>query len=289
MSRADEPATDSDDQTFELTSGLNLTELVRRRQQSNRDISILITDSNNERGTGKTVLSLILAMALNESGRRLSTDHVFMQPQSLIGAYTGLPAKSPLVLDEAEADLGKYQAGSGVARAMRTLVSMGRVEEKYLIMNAPASTHVDRDLKSLFDVWITVQCRGEAHVHRLWQNEYDGQTKTPKVQGIRWSDIPHDHYARDVYDHLTRIKRERLSGDKESYFSADEVEERVTKAKRDAIREFRDGWLRQLDDLREEHRRLTQSDIADTIPTGEIAGKDFSISQSGMSKIINNE
>ena len=57
----------------------------------------------------------------------ITTEKVAINPDELAEAYTECPRGSALVLDEAEAGLSKYRAGSSVNMAMRELISMGRI------------------------------------------------------------------------------------------------------------------------------------------------------------------
>jgi len=137
-----------------LGRGHPLSETYHSRVAQNQDFSVIVSDHHNRRGTGKTVLSLKLAAAMDRTEEGLTSEKVSLSPEELAAAYIDQPRGSALVLDEAEAGLSKYRAGSSANMAMRQLVSMGRIEEKYLVMNLPAAGELDRDLQALCD-WST--------------------------------------------------------------------------------------------------------------------------------------
>jgi len=220
-----------------LPDGYPFTRLYRKRVANSQDLAIIISDHQNRRGTGKTVFSLKLASHLDRTETGLTTEKVAISPDELTQGYVELPKGSALVLDEAEAGLSKYEAASAVNRAMRELVSMGRIREKYLILNLPASSELDRDLKALCDFWFMVQSKGRALGHHLKWNPYSEEPRTPKTEVWEWTDIPEDAELRSVYDYLTQEKLAHLRGDREESqqrIPAAEVQSMVQQAKDEA-------------------------------------------------------
>lgn len=196
-----------------LPDGYPFSRLYRKRVANNQDLAVIVSDHQNRRGTGKTVFSLKLGHMMDRTDEGLTESKVAINPNELTEAYLDEPRGSALVLDEAEAGLSKYEAASAVNRAMRELVSMGRIREKYLVLNLPASSELDRDLKALCDFWFMVQSKGRALGHHLRWNPYSEEPRTPKTETWEWSDIPTDHYLRDVYDYLTQEKLAHLRGE----------------------------------------------------------------------------
>jgi hypothetical protein len=247
-----------------LPESYEFTKLYRKRVANNQDLTIIISDHQNRRGTGKTVLSLKLASLLDRTEEGITTEKVAINPEQLVDAYTEQPKGSALVLDEAEAGLSKYRAGSGVNMAMRELVSMGRIEEKYLILNLPASSELDRDLKALCDFWYMVQQKGVALGHHLNWNPYSEEPRTPRTNRWEWTDIPEGTGLREVYNHLTQKKREHLRGESEASsqrLSQSEVQDRVEKAKSTAETEVRNDLLTQV----YQNSGLTQEELASSV------------------------
>lgn len=247
-----------------LPDGYKFTKLYRKRVANNQDLTVIISDHQNRRGTGKTVLSLKLARLMDRTDSGITTENVAISPAELVDAYTDLPEGSALVLDEAEAGLSKYRAGSAVNMAMRELVSMGRIEEKYLILNLPASSELDRDLKALCNFWFMVQYKGRALGHHLNWNPYSEEPRTPKTDPWDWSDIPEDTDLRDVYDYLTKKKRQHLRGESEESsqrLTQTEVKERVEKIEKEVKNETRNNVLISIYN----NSNLTQQQLADSI------------------------
>lgn len=247
-----------------LPDGYPFTRLYRKRVANNQDLAILVSDHQNRRGTGKTVLSLKLASLMDRTEEGITEEKVAIGPSELTESYVELPKGSALVLDEAEAGLSKYEAASAVNRAMRELVSMGRIREKYLVLNLPASSELDRDLKALCDFWFMVQSKGRALGHHLKWNPYSEQPRTPKTETWEWSDIEEGTQLRDVYDYLTDEKLAHLRGERDESsqrIPAQEVSQLVEEAKEKATTETRNNLLRTFyADL-----DVTQDDLAEAV------------------------
>jgi len=247
-----------------LPDGYPFTKLYRKRVANNQDLAVLVSDHQNRRGTGKTVLSLKLAALMDRTDEGLTTEKVAIDPDELTESYVELPKGSALVLDEAEAGLSKYEAGSAINRAMRELVSMGRIREKYLVLNLPASSELDRDLRALCDFWFMVQSKGTALGHHLRWNPYSEEPRTPKTETWEWSDIDSDDRVREVYDHLTSEKMAHLRGKRENSsqrIPAGEVSDLVDQAREEASTQTRNDLLKELyHDL-----DVTQADLAGAV------------------------
>jgi len=246
-----------------LPDGYPFSKLYRKRVANSQDLAIIISDHQNRRGTGKTTLSLQLAERLDRTEEGLTTDKVAISPEELTEAYMKEPKGSALVLDEAEAGLSKYEAASAVNRAMRELVSMGRIREKYLVLNLPASSELDRDLKALCDFWFLVKQKGIAQGHHLNWNPYKEEPRTPKTEEWRWEQIE-DPDLKEVYDYLTDEKLSHLRGEKDGSnqrIPASEVQAMIQEAEKEASTKTRNELLQKFYDL----DGLTQSDLAEAV------------------------
>lgn len=231
--------------TNPFSEGTPLYELYDRRVRNNADLIVVVSDYHNRRGTGKTVLSLQLAEGMDRTDEGLTESKVSLSPQEIRDAYYENPKGSALVLDEAEAGISNRSAMSNVNKTMREIMSMGRVEEKYLILNAPASSHIDKSVQELADVWFLVQRKGRALVHFFEYNPYGNQPLTSKEQSFEWSDIDTGTQLRDVYNYLTREKRKRIAGeDSTTYITESEHEKQLKKAVETAGRERRNEVIR---------------------------------------------
>ncbi len=240
------------------------TRLYRKRVANNQDLAILISDHQNRRGTGKTVLSLKVASKIDRTEAGITKEKVSIGVDSLLDAYVELPKGSALVLDEAESGLNKYEAGTQINKAMRELVSMGRIEQKYLILNLPSSGALDRDLKALCDFWFLVQQKGLAKGHHLQWNPYSEQPRTPKKRDLEWSDIEEGTQLRDVYNYLTKLKRKHLRGESEESsqrLTPAEVQNRIDTIKSETKTETRNRLLEEI----YSNSDLTQQELASSV------------------------
>jgi len=247
-----------------LPDGYPFSKLYRKRVAENQDLAIIISDHQNRRGTGKTIFSLKLASLMDRTEEGITQEKVAVGPNQLLESYMELPKGSALVLDEAEAGLSKYEAASGVNKAMRELVSMGRIQEKYLVLNLPASSELDRDLKALCDFWFMVQSKGKALGHFLRWNPYSEEPRTPKTDSWEWSDIPESSDLRNVYDYLTSEKLAHLRGEREESsqrVTASEAKNMVEKAKEEAQTETRNELLSSV----YESTDVTQKELAESV------------------------
>jgi hypothetical protein len=234
-----EDSVSDDFEPLELDEDTPLGELYDRRVKNNQDLTILIEDWHARRGTGKSTLTLKLGAALDRTDEGVIPEKCSLSPQKIVDAYTDQDKGSALVMDEGSTGLSKYRAGSHINKAMRDIITMGRVEEKYLIMNAPAGAQIDSDLRELFDVVIFVQQLGVALVHFVKRKPYSGGMYLDDVQEIQWDTIS-DSDLNDVYRKLTEEKKKKMRGDGEDFVPKNEVDERVKKAKKNARMEKRD-------------------------------------------------
>lgn len=248
----------------ELPDGYALAELYEKRVQQNMDLFIIVSDWHNRRGTGKTIASLRLAHTLDRTEAGITPEKATLSVEEITQAYTDQPKGSALLLDEAEAGVSKYEAGTATNKAMRRLVSMGRIEQKYVIMNLPNSGSMDRDLKALADVWIIVTARGAAKCNILGYNPWGDHPTVAADHLYSWDSIPKDHQLNEVYNHLNREKRRRLRGEGENgdrYLQKSEAEDIADRAAEEARRQTRDNMLQKL------YRNvdgLTQKQLADS-------------------------
>jgi len=243
--------------TLPITNS-HITTLYKRRKREGQDLVIYITDSQNRRGTGKTVLSLKLAQVMDTHG--MTEDNTTMKVKDCKNKYVDLPNKSALVFDEIEAQADKYRQGSAINRALNLIISMGRIHEKYLIFNAPSQSEVDNELLSKGDIWISVVKKGLAKVHYINWHEYEHHLRTPIKEYIKWRDLE-DPNLKDIYKHLTKQKEKIIQrGKNEDLVTQKEVEKKVKKAKEDARRTGRDETIKSVyDSFNVSHRDLADA------------------------------
>jgi predicted XRE-type DNA-binding protein len=136
---------------------------------------------------------------------------------------------------------------------------MGRIEEKYLVMNLPAAGELDRDLQALCDWWVMVEHRGLAQGHALTYHPYQQKPMTPKTEVIEWTDLQ-DPQLLEVYDELTEEKRAHLRGETSDaqHLTQQQHRQLLEQAEEAASISTRDRIIRQL----REETDLTQREIA---------------------------
>lgn len=250
MSEADQPDNDGPDipdkgWTNPFCEGTPLHDLYGQIIRQSRDLVVLVDDFHARRGTGKTVASMQLANGMDQTEEGLIKEKVSMEPEEIRDAYANQPKRSGLVLDEGEVGASNRQAMSKVNQALREIMSMGRVEEKYVVVNSPAIEFIDKDIQKLADVWISMVRKGEGIVHFFERQPYAGKLLTPKKQLIEFEDIATDHRLRNVYNYLTRQKRKKIRGDDGGGFiPEDEHQEKLERAVADAKKEKRDELIK---------------------------------------------
>lgn len=247
-----------------LPESCPLGKLHRKRVAQNRDLTVLVADWNLERGSGKTTLALQLAAAMDRTDEGLTPSKATLSAQELTAAYTREPPGSGLILDEGQADASNRRAMSGVNEALRKIVGMGRVEQKYLFLTAPGVHQVDKDIRNMCDVWIFVRKVGEAQMFRVRYNPFEDHELTDDWGTLRWpGELP--GRLEDTYDELTAEKKRRLRGDGDDgdgYVKADKAAQTAEQAAETAKRQTRDELLAEIYRNTED---MTQQKLADSI------------------------
>ena len=241
-----------------------LARLHRKRVAQNRDLTVLISDWNLERGSGKTTLALRLAEACDRTAEGVTPEKCTLSATELSNAYTSLPGGSSLILDEAEAGVSNRRSMSGINEAMRRVIGMGRVEQKYLFMTTPGVHQVDKDIRAMCDVWIFVRELGEAQMFRVNFDPFLGHELTRDWGTIHWTgELPGT--LGEAYQQLTEDKRKRLRGegeDGDGYVKAEKLEKKTEQARETARRQKRDELIRE---IYESSESMTQQELADAV------------------------
>jgi len=133
--------------TNHFPEGHPLHDLYERRVSNGQDLVIIIDDFHSRRGTGKTIASLQLGEAMDQNGG-ITKDNATLDPGRLRNMYSSLPKKSALILDEGELKASNREAMTVMNRALREIMSIGRVAEKYVIINTPDKGFIDKDIRS---------------------------------------------------------------------------------------------------------------------------------------------
>lgn len=161
-----------------------------------------------------------------------------------------------------EVGASNRQAMTKVNQALREIMSMGRVEEKYVIVNTPLKQFIDKDLRKLANVWISMDRKGKATVHLFKWQRYSETLLTPKVQSFKFEDIPTGTELRNVYNQLTREKRAKMRGeDGGGFLPREEHQEVIDRVRSDAKKAERNRMIRAL--AHHDEIDLSQYKIAD--------------------------
>lgn len=241
-----------------------LGKLYRKRVAQNRDLTVIVSDWNLERGSGKTTLALRLAQAADRTDEGITPEKATISAEALSEAYTSQPEGSALLLDEAEAGISNRRAMSGVNEAMRRMVGMGRVEQKYVFMTTPGVHQIDADIRAMADCWVLVREVGRAQMYRVRFNPFEGNALTDNWGILRWPDA-RPAETEQTYQKLTEDKRAALRGegeDGEGYVEAGEAAKSAEKAAETAERQKRDELIRQIYSQNDD---MTQQKMADSV------------------------
>lgn len=262
--------------------GHPLHNLYERRISNSQDLVIIIDDYHSRRGTGKTVASLQLAEGMDQNGG-LDWENVSLRPEQIRNAYSSLPERSGLVLDEGELGASNREAMTLTNRALREIMSIGRVEEKYTVVNTPDIGFIDKDIRKLADVWITMLAKGVGLIHFLkrqpYANQGNGKLLTEKQGVIEFKDIQKDTRLRDVYNRLTREKRKHIDGEEgDGFIPKSEHEKELQQAREEARRETRDEIL---NDIYNHPEHKNSSDV-----TQRSLGEAIGLSQQQVGRIV---
>jgi len=255
-----------------------LHDLYGRRVRQEQDLAVIVSDYHSRRGTGKTVASLQLAEGMDQSGG-LTTGKATVQPEELRNAYFKQPKRSGLVLDEGELGASKYEAASNTNKELRKILSIGRVEQKYLVINTPDFDFIDKEIIRMCDVWILMLRKGVGLVHFLERNPYahgDGVLR-PKKGIIQFEDIERGTRLREVFNHLHQQKKGHIRGEEgEPFIAQAEHEEQLQDARETARTETRNELIQALwdrlgsmddDDVQKVKRwdGITQTQLAEAV------------------------
>lgn len=280
MSKAETPDIPDQQWTNPFAEGTYLYELYDEVVRENRDLIIIIDDFYGRRGTGKTIASLQLANGMDQTPQGVTWSKASLEPEEIRNAYADEALRSGLVLDEGEVGASNRQAMSRTNQALREIMSMGRVEEKYVVVNTPIKGFIDQDLLKLADVWISMVRKGLGLVHRLKWETYSEQLLTPAKQWIEFQDVERGTDLREVYNKLTREKRKRIDGeDGQEFIPAEEHQEQLQKARDQARQDTRDELIRGL---------FNHPEVQETALSQRMVGEAAGVSQSTISNILQN-
>jgi len=236
--------------TNPFPDGHPLHDLYGRRVRNEQDLVVLVDDYHSRRGTGKTIASLQLAEGMDQNGG-LTWENVSLRPEEIRNAYASLPPRSGLILDEGELGASNREAMTKVNKALREIVSIGRVEQKYVIINTPDIGFIDKDIRKMADVWMTMLRKGLGLIHYLKRNPYarggNGAILREKNGLIEFNDVQRGTRLRNVYNKLTQEKRKHIGGDEgDGFIPKSKHEKKLQKAREQTRKETRNQLIQDI-------------------------------------------
>jgi hypothetical protein len=241
----------------------------RQRMAAKRDMKIIITSRNGQTGTGKTTLSLWLAMHFDRNG--FTADKLTVHPYEYGDLYNEVDVGSVLLMDEGE-QLDSRRSMSNKNVDFWNLWMTMRFRQVTSILTLPTASVLDKRGKELADVWINVTKRGQAICHPITIGDYEGDIATPPTELLHFPDVSY----LSVKEAADQAKQDMVEGEK--YDNGDG--EGFTKQDIDkAVRAERDKWIRRTYAKYEDSQR-------DLVEDEEL---DLDLSLSTVNKIINAE
>jgi len=230
-----------------------------------RDLKIIITSRDGQTGTGKTTLSLWLAMHFDRNG--FTGNKLTVHPYEYKDLYNEVKPGSTLLMDEGE-QLDSRRSMSNKNVDFWNLWQTMRFRQVTSILTLPTTAVLDKRGKQLADIWINVIRRGEAKCHAITIGDYDSDITTPPTERLIFPDVSY----LDVKDDADQAKLDLVEGEQydngdSSGFTKQDLEK--------AVRQERDKWIRRNYDKYEDSQR----DLAEE--------EDLSLST--VNKIINAE
>jgi len=206
----------------------------RERMGDNRDLKIIITSRDGQTGTGKTTLSLWLAMHFDRNG--FTGDKITVHPYEYKQLYNEVKPGSVLLMDEGE-QLDSRRSMSSKNVDFWNLWQTMRFRQVTSILTLPTAAVLDKRGEELADVWINVIHRGKAKCHDITIGDYTKTVSTPPVEELSFPDVS---YLK-VKDAADQAKLDLVEGEE---FSEEEGEvldpDKIRRDERDKI--IRDAW-----------------------------------------------
>jgi hypothetical protein len=196
---------------WSIDPSMPLHQLFVRRMERGRDLKVIITSKDSQTGTGKTTLAFWLARqwhSMYGDGEWQAEKHATLDVDGFLDAYRELAPGSVLLMDEAE-QLDARRAMSGDNVDFSHYWMMMRFNQITSMLTLPTTSALDKRLKELADIWIEVQRRGLATVHKISVGSYEnGKVRTPKIQQLEWPNVA-DHPEMEALDEMKQAKIDR--------------------------------------------------------------------------------
>ena len=183
----------------------------RQRVAEGRDLKVIITSRDGQTGTGKTTLSLWLAMHFDRHG--FDAEKITLHPEEFHDLYNELPVGSCMLMDEGE-QLDNRRSMSNKNVDFWNLWQMNRFRQITSILTLPTRSVLDKRGMELADIWINVIQRGLAKVHDISVGDYDSTVSSIPIQEIKFPDVSYLDIKKDA-DELKQDLVEGANYDKD--------------------------------------------------------------------------
>lgn len=242
----------------EFTFG-KLGEEIRNAIARDLDAKIIITSHNSKPGLGKTTLATRMARAWDKHGWS-AEEKAFMDVFSYHEAYLNENPGSVLLFDEIEGEADNRRSNSNKNVQLSQAWAQQRFRNMVTICTLPTVSMLDSRMLELSDYWINVMRRGVAHPYRVLVNDFTGEVVRSRmgVEGnavIKWEDLPDTD---SDYSLLTDMKAKSAEFER-TYYSQEEVDEKIDKALESNRKDWRDNVIHEL----YTETDMSQSDISD--------------------------
>lgn len=221
-------------------------EIKRDVHREDLDAKIIITSHNSRPGLSKTTLAILLARDLDPRDWS-AEEKAFMEAAEYHQAYDEQPSGSVLLFDEIEGEADGRRSMSNKNVRLSQAWAQNRYRNMITICTLPTVSMLDNRMLELSDYWINVMSRGYAHPYRVRVNDFTGKVYRERIDEdaeLRYNDLPDGD---PDYELLSEMKDRRRRLDME-YFTAEELEQKIESAEKEAGMECRNEWLRCLYD-----------------------------------------
>jgi hypothetical protein len=236
---------------FVIDPRVPLHKFVANRIRNDRDVFIVITAKDSDRGVGKTTLALYLDIGYT----RWFAKHDWWcnEEEPSIGMATVDPDQffeivdrvgedydpgTTIFLDEAEELTGRRAMDDKNVEFIQRMQMM-RKKQAITILALPDPGALDPGIERLSDIWINVTRRGSATVHKMGVHSYGSRDiYTKRVHKLEFPDIS-DHPQMDKLDAMKDNKMAEWAEENEQ----DDPEDVRKEVLRERAQELREkGW-----------------------------------------------
>lgn len=252
---------------YQIDPSLPLHQLACKRINSGRDLKVIITAQDSATGVGKTTLAGWLALQWT---KMFTGEEWYVEPDqygegmgtlnpreyfSLVGKVGNeYPPGTTIIVDDAEElDARRSMQNLNVEFSQRWMLM--RLKQAITIITLPSPRAIDSRLEELSDVWINVERRGRAMVHRIRVNSYG-------TRGVMTEQM-HKLLFPNVSDHPELEKLRRMKEDKMDDWDQEEREEQEEVDPDEVDRQTREEIAQNMRD-----EGMTIREIADKVGRG---------------------